>query len=215
MFGRSRRNLEPRAANLDISSLLEGTDSNESPRSSSPTKKDEASNAPAASRAPSPRHHSHAITAPSSSGVSPPPQLAAPPQPLPETAPGKPGLEADSGGSQVSPTSKGSQRPGSSGSAKHSMAAMTKPPLVAAKRQSKWSAEEDKLIIELRQSGMKWDDISKHLPGRSAISCRLHYQNYLERRGDWDEERKNKLARLYERLATPVFSPSQPSSKPG
>lgn len=95
------------------------------------------------------------------------------------------------------------------------MAAMTKPPLVAAKRQSKWSAEEDKLIIELRQSGMKWDDISKHLPGRSAISCRLHYQNYLERRGDWDEERKNKLARLYERLAIPVFSPSQPSSKPG
>ena len=46
---------------------------------------------------------------------------------------------------------------------------------------------------------MKWEDISKHLPGRSAISCRLHYQNYLERRSEWDEDRKNKLARLYER----------------
>lgn len=46
---------------------------------------------------------------------------------------------------------------------------------------------------------MKWEDISKRLPGRSAISCRLHYQNYLERRSEWDEERKNKLARLYER----------------
>ena len=46
---------------------------------------------------------------------------------------------------------------------------------------------------------MKWEDISKNLPGRSAISCRLHYQNYLERRSEWDEERKNKLARLYER----------------
>ena len=68
-----------------------------------------------------------------------------------------------------------------------------------AKKQSKWSAEEDALIIELRGSGMKWEDISRRLPGRSAISCRLHYQNYLERRSEWDEERKNKLARLYER----------------
>lgn len=68
-----------------------------------------------------------------------------------------------------------------------------------AKKQSKWSPEEDSRIIELRGSGMKWEDISKQLPGRSAISCRLHYQNYLERRSEWDEERKNKLARLYER----------------
>lgn len=68
-----------------------------------------------------------------------------------------------------------------------------------AKKQSKWSPEEDALIIELRGRSMKWEDISKRLPGRSAISCRLHYQNYLERRSEWDEERKNKLARLYER----------------
>lgn len=46
---------------------------------------------------------------------------------------------------------------------------------------------------------MKWDDISKRLPGRSSISCRLHYQNYLERRSEWDDDRKNKLARLYDR----------------
>ncbi len=31
---------------------------------------------------------------------------------------------------------------------------------------------------------MKWDDISKKLRGRSAISYRLHYQNYLERRNE-------------------------------
>lgn len=66
-------------------------------------------------------------------------------------------------------------------------------------KKSKWSADEDTLIIELRGRGMKWEDISKRLPGRSAISCRLHYQNYLERRSEWDEDRKNKLARLYER----------------
>jgi hypothetical protein len=46
---------------------------------------------------------------------------------------------------------------------------------------------------------MKWDDIAKRLPGRSSISCRLRYQNYLEKRAVWDEEKKNKLARLYAR----------------
>lgn len=69
----------------------------------------------------------------------------------------------------------------------------------AKKKQSKWSAEEDASIIELRGNGMKWEDISRNLPGRSAISCRLRFQNYLERRSEWDEEKKNKLARLYER----------------
>lgn len=72
-------------------------------------------------------------------------------------------------------------------------------PQQPVKKQSKWSAEEDALIIELRGSGMKWDDVSARLPGRSSISCRLHYQNYLERRSEWDEEKKNKLARLYDR----------------
>ncbi|KAI1175740.1 hypothetical protein F4777DRAFT_302263 [Nemania sp. FL0916] len=75
-----------------------------------------------------------------------------------------------------------------------------------AKKQSKWSADEDALIIDLRGSGMKWEDISKRLPGRSAISCRLHYQNYLERRSEWDEEKKNKLARLYERFKPEMWA---------
>ncbi|KAL2218328.1 MYB DNA-binding domain protein [Thermoascus aurantiacus ATCC 26904] len=75
-----------------------------------------------------------------------------------------------------------------------------------AKKQSKWSPEEDALIIELRGSGMKWEDISKRLPGRSAISCRLHYQNYLERRSEWDEDKKNKLARLYERFKAEMWA---------
>ena len=46
---------------------------------------------------------------------------------------------------------------------------------------------------------MKWEEIAKHVPGRSAIACRLHYQNFLERRAAWDEEKKNKLAQLYNR----------------
>ncbi|KAI9716871.1 MAG: hypothetical protein M1828_007532 [Chrysothrix sp. TS-e1954] len=68
------------------------------------------------------------------------------------------------------------------------------------KRQTKWSEEENDLIIDLRGSGMKWEDVSRHLPGRSAISCRLHYQNFLEKRPEWDEEKRNRLARLYERF---------------
>lgn len=76
-----------------------------------------------------------------------------------------------------------------------------------AKKQSKWTPEEDNLTIELRGQGMKWDDIAKRLPGRSSISCRLRYQNYLEKRAVWDEEKKNKLARLYARYVA-----SQPPS---
>ena len=72
-------------------------------------------------------------------------------------------------------------------------------PTSPAKRQSKWTPEEDALIIQLRGIGKKWDDISKALPGRSPTSCRLRYQNYLERQPEWDEDRKNLLAMLYER----------------
>ena len=67
------------------------------------------------------------------------------------------------------------------------------------KKQGKWTPEEDALNIELRRTGMKWDDISKRLPGRTALSCRLRYQNYSEKRAEWDDEKKNKLARLYDR----------------
>lgn len=91
----------------------------------------------------------------------------------------------------------------------HPLGKRTMPPHASespAKKQSKWSPEEDSLIIELRGNGMKWEDISKRLPGRSAISCRLHYQNYLERRSEWDEERKNKLARLYERFKPEMWA---------
>ena len=69
----------------------------------------------------------------------------------------------------------------------------------AKKQNTKWSKDEDALIISLRGSNMKWDDISQRMPGRTAIACRLHYQNYLERKNPWDEEKKDKLARLYDR----------------
>lgn len=67
------------------------------------------------------------------------------------------------------------------------------------KKSTKWSAEENALITELRGNKMKWDEIAQRLPGRSTLSCRLHYQNFLERRAEWDEEKKTKLSRLYDR----------------
>ncbi|CAP70528.1 uncharacterized protein PODANS_3_5940, partial [Podospora anserina S mat+] len=69
----------------------------------------------------------------------------------------------------------------------------------------KWSTEEDNKIINLRGQGNKWDDISKLLPGRSSVSCRLHYQNYLEQLKR-DEERKNEFARKYERLKSEMWT---------
>ncbi|KAK6362501.1 hypothetical protein LTS17_012793 [Exophiala oligosperma] len=97
------------------------------------------------------------------------------------------------------------QQPRSAVTAKRLSTSQDHPVQSPAKKQSKWSPEEDTKIIHLRHDGMKWEDISKHLPGRSAISCRLHYQNYLERRSEWDEDRKNKLARLYERFRAEMW----------
>lgn len=63
----------------------------------------------------------------------------------------------------------------------------------------KWTPEEDNLIIELRQAKTKWSDMPQRLPDRSALACRLRYQNYLEKRQVWDEEKKDKLSMLYNR----------------
>lgn len=177
---------------VDIASLLKSTDSNESPASPSqhtsaaPVPPTTAATAPRAGPPPSSFPLGPAVSSPRLGGRGGPPSLGA--YGFPSLGPN---LAHSSGSGSAS-------RPGSGNSGKRSM-----PPHTSespAKKQSKWSPEEDALIIELRGSGMKWDDISKRLPGRSSISCRLHYQNYLERRSEWDEERKNKLARLYERF---------------
>lgn len=66
------------------------------------------------------------------------------------------------------------------------------------KLKGKWTEEEEKLLIKLRSSGMKWVDISQQNPGRSATACRLRYQNYTEKK-EWSEDEKDMLARLYHR----------------
>ncbi|KAK7550490.1 hypothetical protein IWX49DRAFT_509958, partial [Phyllosticta citricarpa] len=67
------------------------------------------------------------------------------------------------------------------------------------KLKGKWTEDEEKLLIKLRSSGMKWVDISQQNPGRSATACRLRYQNYTEKK-EWSEDEKDMLARLYHRF---------------
>ncbi|KAK3169303.1 hypothetical protein OEA41_008686 [Lepraria neglecta] len=78
-----------------------------------------------------------------------------------------------------------------------------------AKKRFRWSDAEDAEITRLKDSGMTWEDISKKLRGRSAISCRSHYQN-LERRSEkkqeWDEKKRNKPGRVGQRRRTPKFT---------
>lgn len=68
-----------------------------------------------------------------------------------------------------------------------------------AKKPLLWTKEDDKLVIELRGSNMKWHEIAKRIPGRTDLACRLRYQNYLEKAHSYGEEVRDKLARLYTR----------------
>lgn len=165
----------PRASvNVDIASLLKGSAANAS--SATPSQQSQSQ-----SQSQSSQTASRPAAAPAAAAPTPLPPIIGPPPSYADVA--APNLGVSYGARASRRNMPQSQASDSQG----------------AKKQSKWSAEEDALIIELRGSGMKWDDISKRLPGRSPISCRLHYQNYLEKRSEWDEERKNKLARLYER----------------
>lgn len=109
--------------------------------------------------------------------------------------------------SQTSITSKTSIRPSKWSTEEnenhnpHSAASITSETQTSIR--TKWSEEENQLLINLRGQNMKWEDISVCLQGRTALSCRLHFQNSLERKFDWTEAAKDKLARLYARY---VFS---------
>ncbi|KLU89703.1 MYB DNA-binding domain-containing protein [Magnaporthiopsis poae ATCC 64411] len=206
---RSLGTLTPRrdTVNVDIASLLKGSDSNES--ASAPAQQAQSAPDPPATLAtattggPSPNYGYTTIVQQPAALVASTYAPAYGPGPGPSFAPGPPALGRDLGPHSSSSGAAATTGPPPRRSMPPQHAADSPPP---AKKQSKWSPEEDAIIIELRGSGMKWEDISKRLPGRSSISCRLHYQNYLERRSEWDEERKNKLARLYERLKPEMWA---------
>ena len=53
---------------------------------------------------------------------------------------------------------------------------------------------------------MKWEDIARHFDGRTSTACRLRYQNYLEKKHDWNDEKKKSLAVLYERYVAKTMA---------
>lgn len=176
-------------AKLDISSLLKSSSPSPPPRTSHP---------PLARSVSVPTSSSHIplVSSPSTSTASQLSTATAPPNTFAALRPQQqqiqpPRPSASNLSVQPLVASSNSKRP--SPATPHPSASPAK------KHNSKWGRDEDALLISLRGSGMKWEDISNRLPGRTVIACRLHYQNYLERRTVWDEEKKDKLARLYDR----------------
>ena len=51
---------------------------------------------------------------------------------------------------------------------------------------------------------MTWEDNNKNVRDRSAISRGLHYQKYVERHREQNEEKRHRLARVCDRY---VFGP--------
>ncbi|OJD21368.1 hypothetical protein ACJ73_07292 [Blastomyces percursus] len=88
---------------------------------------------------------------------------------------------------------------------------------ISDKKWSKWSSEEDALIIELRQRGMAWGDISKELPGASRFKSEMWAKIAEEMSIPWRaveamhwQPGEQEMAR---RAGTVPFSFSQPASK--
>ena len=192
-------------AKLDIRDLLKG----------SPSPPSRTTQAPSFSRSISvPSNHSHVPLLPSPSSTSTASQYSA--STAPTNSSGQPQRQPPqpiylSKMSQAVFEQNPNLNPAAAAPNKRPLPADDRPFGSPAKKQSKWSPAEDAEIIRLRGSGMKWEDISKKLRGRSAISCRLHYQNYLERRSEWDEEKRNRLARVYDRYVSSHLRRLRPS----
>lgn len=171
-------------AKLDIGSLLT---SNPSPPRQNPTPTTRPPPFSRSTSVPSSTVQFPIVASPSTSSASHYSTSTAPPQ----------------GYSQIQTAPLGGRQPASGASSKRGPP-INPDPLVSPdqKRQKKWTARENALLVSLRGANVKWGDISKQIPGRSNTSCRLRYQNYVEKDTAWTDEKKDKLARLYERYVS-------------
>ena len=171
-------------AKLDIGSLLTSSPSPPPRQNPTPT----TTRPPPFSRSisvPTSASHLPRVTSPATSSASRYSTSTAPPQAYSQTQ-------------TVAPL--GGRQPISGASSKRGPPTNPHPSASPAKKKPrKWSEREIELLISLRGANMKWADVAKHFPGRTETSCRLRYQNYEERNITWDEEKKDMLARLYER----------------
>ena len=70
--------------------------------------------------------------------------------------------------------------------------------------RKRFTPAEDQLIKTLALHGeLSWDDIAKHLPGRTGRQCRDRYNNYLNKlviHKEWTEEEDEIIKQKYQEL---------------
>lgn len=62
-----------------------------------------------------------------------------------------------------------------------------------------WSDEEDKKLVDLRRKGLAWTAISRELPGRTYLACRLRFGNHLSPLDKWPGNCQSHVAGYYNR----------------
>ncbi|TFK41278.1 hypothetical protein BDQ12DRAFT_704016 [Crucibulum laeve] len=71
-------------------------------------------------------------------------------------------------------------------------------------KKSAWTAEEDKLLIDLfAKLGAKWSNIARQIPGRTDDACSKRYREALDpslKKDEWTIEEDTKLLEAYARL---------------
>ncbi|KAG4423697.1 hypothetical protein IFR04_003122 [Cadophora malorum] len=61
-------------------------------------------------------------------------------------------------------------------------------------RNTRFSSEDDKLLLQLKEKGLSWDEISDHFPGRSKGTLQVHYSTKLkDNKGRKPRKRGRKL----------------------
>lgn len=73
--------------------------------------------------------------------------------------------------------------------------------------KKKWSETEDEELGKLRQAGMKWEDISQKLPGRSAASCISRERRLKEPRKDAGGDGKTNGSKPHALVLAPDTAP--------
>ena len=73
-----------------------------------------------------------------------------------------------------------------------------------------WTIEEDDILCDYRTMGFGWSQIQeKHLPGKSANSCRKWHERLTTKRRstDWDDTRLENLAVNYRLMRREIWRP--------
>ncbi|KAG6018668.1 hypothetical protein E4U40_007959 [Claviceps sp. LM458 group G5] len=67
------------------------------------------------------------------------------------------------------------------------------------KGKARWTEEEVKTLVTLRESGMKWKEVADNLPGRTSYACRFYYERLVKKGSNGAAILiRDKVASLYE-----------------